>query len=181
MASATVFVDDAVQGRLPAICARTGVPTRSTTVLHSPVGGLGAAAWILVFFGPLGWLALFALAVVGGGREELKVRLPYSDEATAEERPWRLLKALAGLAGAAAIILAVVDPFWSRATWLVLALITLLTSFVAHSVLYFRSVEVKLDASRRWVTLTHVHPSFADAVAARIDEANARHHSGNAG
>ena len=174
VASVTVFVDDAVRGHLPAVCARTGVPTSSRLTVRAPVGGLGAAAWLLLLLGPVGWLVLLFLAVVGGGREEVTVRIPYSERAIAEEQPWRRGRLATGVAGAAAIVLAILHPVWPSTTWLLAALVMLVGSFIAHSVLYFRAVDVSLDGSRRWVTLSHVHPAFAHAVAASVDESRRR-------
>jgi len=63
MSNVTVFVDDAVEGTLPAVCARDGVPTDSSLRRHDDVGdraGLGVA-WLLLLAGPIGWLGLVSL------------------------------------------------------------------------------------------------------------------------
>ncbi len=58
MARAMVFVDDAVLGRLPGVCAKTEVSTADHLVQTVPVdGGQGLGiAWLLVLAGPIGWL-----------------------------------------------------------------------------------------------------------------------------
>jgi len=135
-------------------------------VIHTRVGGLGAAAWVLVILGPPGWLALLLLFALGTGREQLVVRIPYGDRALDAERPWRRLRWASSVVCLAAVALAVLRAPHSVLPWLALALVALIALFVACTVLYFRSVDVSLDGSRRWVTLSNVHPSFADAVAA---------------
>jgi hypothetical protein len=81
MAEVTVFVDDAVLGRLPAICVKDGVATTDRLTLDQDVGwspGFGLAC-LLLLAGPLGWIGLFVLGAVGG--DSLTVTLPYSEVA----------------------------------------------------------------------------------------------------
>ena len=100
MASAMVFVDDAVLGHLPPVCAKTGEATTDHLILTVPVGGsegLGIA-WLLLLAGPLGWLGLVVLQLTRRS-ETLTVRLPFCDAAYValdghateppERRDWR--------------------------------------------------------------------------------------------
>jgi hypothetical protein len=45
-----------------------------------------------------------------------------------------------------------------------IAVAAAVVAVVIHVVLPFRQVGVRLDASRRWVTLSGVHPDFVTAV-----------------
>ena len=64
MAAVTVFVDDAIRGDLPLVCAKTGEPTDLMIRMRQPVGGgLPAAAWLLLLLGPMGIIILVVLAL----------------------------------------------------------------------------------------------------------------------
>src|SRR4029450_2433849 len=62
MADVRVFVDDAVLGRLPDVCAKSGAPADGWLTVTETVGRSGGIAtpWLLLLLilGPLGWLAL---------------------------------------------------------------------------------------------------------------------------
>jgi hypothetical protein len=163
VASTRVFVDDAVNGDLPKLCARAGVPTDSVLRIDKPVGGLGAV-WVLLLLGPFGALAILALLLLGTGRERLTVRLPYSREAEEQDRPWHTARFVAGGVAVAALLAAIGHNWLLRNASLSVAIAAGVVALVSHSVLYFRRVDVELDGSRRWVTLSGVHPDFADAV-----------------
>ena len=166
MASITVFADRAVRGDLPHVCVRTGQSSEIWVQVREAVGGLGAAAWILVLLGPLGWIALAILSTVGTGREMLTVRLPYSHEAwdrLIRRRRIRFAGGLWALGVLGAIAVGVVSAhFWSLAA----AGAGLLVATAAQVMLSFDEVGVSLDATRRWVTLMGVHQAFADAAIA---------------
>ncbi len=76
MATVSVFVDEAVRGRLPMVCAKTGQPADLLVRTTQSVGGLPGAAWLLVFLGPPGWGILLLLALFGSGQESLTARIP---------------------------------------------------------------------------------------------------------
>ncbi|MGH9920166.1 MAG: hypothetical protein ACRD6W_15035 [Nitrososphaerales archaeon] len=162
-----MFVDDAVLGRLPQICIKDGVPTTDTLVVSTPVtsgGGLGIA-WLLVLAGPLGWLGLVVIGAMRRPADMLTVRLPWSEAAYSRLRkakaelwpfalgtPFLLIAALfalgrhsALLAGVLAIGMALCATRWAVALYRIRDC----------------SVLIDLDASRRWVTLSRVHPRFA--------------------
>ncbi len=183
MAQVTVFVDDAVRGTLPQVCVKDGVRTADQLIVREELGdraGLGMA-WVLVLLGPLGWLGLLLISSSRGARGEvLTVQLPMSEAAYQRLRAARRLGRNALIAGALSTIVALMtlptavggtqggvgnpDALTSRAIALV-ACMTLLgaviTRFIADRRVRDGSVQVDLDASRRWVTLSRVHPAFA--------------------
>lgn len=169
-----MFVDDAVRGSLPPVCARTGVPTRKRLTIHEDLtGGLGAA-WVLVFFGPIGWLVLLLVAA-SRRRRTLTVRIPYSDDELGRYvRTARRTVHLALGTGALLLVclvagygLALPDPAPLVVTGLAVLVMggiaVIVNGFLARRLV----VGVDLDASGRWVTLRGVHPAFAAACEAR--------------
>jgi hypothetical protein len=128
---------------------------------------MGAAAWLLVFLGPIGWLALMIL--MGGGRgtgrEILSIQLPYSDEAWtrhAKRKRWRTYAGILCVTALVAGLFSVGGLLYSG--WFVLAGIFFLAALVAHLLLTFDEVDITLDATRRWLTLHNVHESFVAAL-----------------
>src|SRR5689334_4055712 len=85
MSTATVFVDDAVQGHLPMVGVTDGAPAEGLHRIHLTVGGPSGWLWLLLFLGPIGWIVLVALLAFGSGRR-FTVRLPYTYAALARER-----------------------------------------------------------------------------------------------
>ena len=179
MADVRVFVDDAVLGRLPGTCVKEGVATTDRLLLRTPVGDgarLGAL-WLLLFAGPLGWIAFFVLSSSRSARAEvLSVELPFSAPAfarvSAARRSQRRGTLLAGL-GVGLFLLGAItaaglyDP---RSAVLAVCAVGLVIVGLVTSVLGGRAhraalVGVELDASRRWVTISGVHHAFAAAVA----------------
>jgi hypothetical protein len=164
VAAVTVFVDDAVRGDLPSVCVRTGAPATTRVTVDAPVGGGLGLLWLLVLAGPLGLLALLFVAVSRSGRETLAVKLPYSDAAYEKERSLRRARDLALVATFIFILAALIGVLDTRAVWAALAAAGLVASLVMHARLDFRSVDISLDGSRRWVRLSNVNPAFAEAV-----------------
>ena len=172
MATARVFVDDAVLGRLPPLCAKTGVETPDHVVMTVPVGGSEGfgLAWLLVLAGPLGWLGLFVYALVRRV-ETLTVRLPYCDAAYAELFRARRTKRIAALVTAGLFLMALLalipETYTARAAAVALAIVGvgMLLTYIAESRRVRRAaVGVHLDGSRRWVTLSRVSEAFAISV-----------------
>ena len=170
MASVEVFVDDAVRGRLPHVCAKTGVPADGKLRIRQTGGRVGPAV-LLVFLGPLGWIALFVISWAAGRFGELNVRLPYSQRAADHEshlRHDRLIAfAVAGFALLVALLCASRDHETPAGLFAGAAILAAVVGAVQHVRLQRAQVGVRLDASRRWVILTGVHPDFARAVEAR--------------
>ena len=188
----TVFVDDAVRGTLPPVCTRDGVPTIDHLRFRHAVGDgarLGAA-WLLVLIGPLGWIALLFIAFATsrqGGAEVLSVSLPWSRDAYERQRTEDRRRRASGWGAAAgAIVLAIgwASGYLERLPTPLEALVVaslvaasglaLITFLVASAGARRERVTIRLDASRRWVTLGGVHPDFAAAVSARDTRQDAR-------
>lgn len=178
-----VFVDDAVQGRFPRVCARTGRPSDGWLSIDAVVGrsrsmSTTAIVLLILFGGPLGWIVVLLFSP-GQPTDRLRVELPWTVDTQAEVvalRQRRRLAWIASLAGAAGAVLLVVTTA-GGAGWTMSGRVVLVTALVgaigAAAVALAtewqigrRTVGVDLDASRRWVTLTNVHPSFARAVRA---------------
>jgi hypothetical protein len=167
MASVEVFVDDAVRGRLPNVCAKSGRAAEGRLRVVQPYGGLGAG-WLFVFVPGMWWVALLLWAVTGR-RRLLTVRLPYSREALAFEQRLARRRLGAVAIGASAAVAAYV--FRSSGAlvvpFVVVAAVALGAALLMHVAIGWAQVRVRLDASGRWVTLSNVHPWFATAVHAQ--------------
>jgi hypothetical protein len=182
MAQVTVFVDDAVRGTLPSICVKDGVATVDRLVIRDQPGdraGLGVA-WLLLLAGPLGWLGLLIISFARGGRAEvLTVEVPMSEPAYQRIRAARRLRRRAVVVGVLAGVLAMVSltgdrtsggAFEGAALGLIAAVVVVgavITLFVADHGGTNATIGVDLDASRRWVTLSRVHPAFVAACQAQ--------------
>ena len=170
MAEVTVFVDEAVRGWLPDICAKDGVPARGRLRVTEEIGRSNRLGilWLLLLAGPLGWIVLLFVASRSSS-EELAVELPYSDtayERLVHVRRRRTLALAIGALGGIGLLTV------STRAQLGLAGIMLTLGFVGAAMVVVltadyrlgkASVGVRLDASRRWVTLRGVHPAFAAA------------------
>lgn len=173
MAQATVFVDDAVLGRLPPVCVKDGFPTDDVLTLHAQVGngnGLGVA-WLLLLAGPLGWIGLLFVALSRRSGDTLSVQLPFSEAAYERLRQAKRAAMGFGVVAAGLVIGALFALGHHRA--LLAAVLGGVCALAivqwARSVVRVQSctVGVSLDASRRWVTLYRVHPTFAQNVRPR--------------
>jgi hypothetical protein len=176
MADVTVFVDRAVQGDLPRVCVIDGIDTADSLTVRHEIGdeaSLGVA-WLLLLAGPLGWIGFLVVASYRSGRSEvLTVRLPYSAAAYARLQAARRQRRIGwGLvaAGAVAGLIVAVAGLWAAFAALVIGAAVAAGAWggaeVVRSAWRRRglSVNVELDASRRWVTLYSVHPRFAAAL-----------------
>jgi hypothetical protein len=163
MARVEVFVDDAVRGRLPDVCVKTGERADGKFRIEQSWGGIGAG-WILVLLGPLGWIVLAVWAATSR-RERLTVRLPYSTAAFDREARLlreRILAVIVALAlGLAAIVQLASLP---RSVWGVGTAVAVVVAAAIQVRLGWSQIGIRLDASHRWVTLSNVHPDFARAV-----------------
>ena len=181
MAEVTVFVDDAVLGLLPRVCSKRGTPTGSRLRTVEEVGRSNrlGVLWLLVLAGPLGWIALLFLASRDAG-EHLAVEVPLSDEAYDELAAAERLRRLAVVGGIGAVVALLLLGSWAQlqATGVVLlagaVVVTLVAVLVAERRIDRASIGVSLDASRRWVTLSGVHPAFVAACREQQAERPAR-------
>ena len=174
MTSAKVFVDDAVMGRLPQVCAKDGTPTGSRLRIVTEVGRSTrfGILWLLLLAGPPGWIVVALLYAWDPG-ERLAVEVPLSDPSYDRFTQARRQRRLGSACAVAAVALAFVLIFWNgggppAAVLMFGAIFGAAASYVAADRrLTKASIGVDLDASRRWVTLRRVHPDFA---AARRDQ-----------
>lgn len=179
MGTVMVFVDDAVRGTLPRVCAKDGVATGDHMIVRDELGdraGLGVA-WLLLLAGPVGWVGLLIIAMARSGRGEvLTVQVPMSTAAYERLRSaWRLRRGalVVGVVGGFIAVMALTssgsssgDELQSRAIGLIAALAVvgaIVVLFIAEARARRGTVVVDLDASRRWVTLSGVHPAFVAA------------------
>lgn len=178
-----VFVDDAVQGRLPSVCARTGRRSDGWLTMDAVVGrsrsmSTTAIVLLILFGGPLGWIVVLLFSP-GQPTDRLQVELPWTVDTQAEVVALRQRRRLAWMASVAAVAGAVVLVITTAggAGWTMsgrVVLVTLVVGAIGAAAVALatewqigrRTVGVDLDASRRWVTLTNVHPNFARATRA---------------
>lgn len=156
MASVRVFVDDAVNGDLPHVCVYSGMPADVSVSMAVSVGAPHDWRWLLLFFGPIGWLIF---AFTGPSRETLIIELPFASEVVNERRQHAWTR-FAAFVGALALFGA---GFLTASYWLwiwIPALVLVIVAVRAHLKVARLEVGVGLDASRRWVTLTNVHETF---------------------
>lgn len=183
VADVTVFVDDAVLGRLPSVCAKDGTYTDDRLTVSQELGGSSGLgiAWLLFLVGPVGWLVLIVMSSMRQSGGLLTVTLPFSQAAyerlvrrRRERWPWVIIAIVVGSV--------TVDYLVSTSGGdqsLIRTLLGVVAGFVAFICLFgwiasvsrFRKARVgmDLDASRRWVTLRGVHPNFVAAVNQNFD------------
>jgi len=176
MAAVSVFVDDAVRGRLPLVCAKTGEPADLVIRVRQPIsGGPASMAWLLLFLGPPGLLAFVLVLILGAGQEYLTVRLPETEASYRREKQLEHFRL-------AAIVAGLVVPLYGLtvlrgmlpAMWLAMGAAFLVAASALHVKVLQQNIGVRLDASRRWVTLTGVHPNFVHAVQMQEADSTAR-------
>ncbi|HVL28958.1 MAG TPA: hypothetical protein VM390_12470 [Acidimicrobiales bacterium] len=167
MTAVTVFVDEAVRGDFPPVCARTGRPTDDLAWFERPVSGRNWALLLLLLLGPPGWLVLVVLLATDR-RETLTVRLPYSPEAWAADRRLRARSLGTFAAGAAAVLAGYGFTGTGPAgVWFVIGMGLVVGGAALAWARRAADPSFSLDASRRWVTVTNVHPAFVEATLAR--------------
>ena len=165
MAAVSVFVDDAVRGRLPLVCAKTGEPADLVIRMQHPVrSGVSGWVWLLALLGPPGWLALLVVLMLFSSTEYLTVRIPETEAVYARERSLERFRLGAFLAAPFVALCGLVYPGMFPALWFGLAASLLVAGLLLHALVSSEAIRVRLDASRRWVTLSGVHPAFVRAV-----------------
>ncbi|HEY3833530.1 MAG TPA: hypothetical protein VGO03_14625 [Acidimicrobiia bacterium] len=165
MASVEIFVDDAVRGNPPFVCAKTGQPADGLQRIEQKIGGPSALLALLVFVPIVGWCLLLEFIAFSAGRATLTVRVPISRQSLATQHYWRRWW-IGGWAAVAVFVVAAIaralhEPPWM---WLVFAAAAFVVAIAAYAAMCVSMVRVRLDASRRWVTLSGVDPAFRDAV-----------------
>ena len=183
MANVTVFVDDAVLCDLPDVCVIDGITTADTLTFRQQVGGSAGlgVAWLLILAGPLGWLGLAVIALFRQSAEYLTVTLPYSENVQLRRVQAERARLRATVVVFVAFLLAIVAVVQGSSGYDLVALglaafgAGALISLVMHATrIHHLSVQLKLDASRRWVTLCGVSPEFALAVERRASRLSAQ-------
>jgi hypothetical protein len=165
MAAVSVFVDDAIRGDLPLVCAKTGEPADVLIRMCQPVGGgLPAAAWLLLLLGPMGIVILVVLALGWPGAEQLTVRIPETEASFARERQLERWRLAALGAGVFVPLYGALSNAVLPGLWLALGAAFLITAAALHVMVWRQSIGVSIDVTRRWVTFTGVHPAFVEAV-----------------
>jgi hypothetical protein len=170
MATATVFVDDAVRDRLPGVCVKDGIPTADRLAVRTTVGDgarLGVA-WLLVLAGPLGWIALVLIASARSGQAEMLVaQVPMNEGAFERLVAARHTYRATAIGAVALSVGIVVLGALLGADVLLPFVLSVVGGCVAVAVAgnraRGRAIQIGLDASRRWVTVFDVHPAFAEA------------------
>lgn len=163
MAAVSVFVDDAIRGDLPLICAKTGEPADVIIRIRQPVGGMPRVVWLLVVLGAVSFPVIFLLALLWPG-EQLTVRVPQTDASFERERHMQRLRLAALGAGVVVPLAGVMSVGMFLGLWLALGVAFFVVAGALSIMLWRETIGVSIDVTRRWVTLTNVHPNFVEAV-----------------
>lgn len=158
--SIQVFVDDFVAGRLPAVCAITGVATTDQVRFRTNVSPLSPVWLLLILLGPIGWAILLAMAWSSGNY--LVGWLPYHHDEARRRRDRRRLVVTGGVAGAVGIV--ILSLALDSSVLMGLGVLIALVGIGALVILGWSEPRFELDASRRWLTIRRVHPDFVAAV-----------------
>lgn len=161
MTEVKVFVDDAVNGNLPRICVKSGLPADTSMTYETQVGSSNDWRFLLLFLGPIGWIIFF---LTSPGREFLTTEMPYTSGVLRERREHSFRRFAAWGAG----VVLFLAGFLSAGEWPLLwiaGLAAIAYGALEHLRVAKLEVDISLDGSRRWVTLSGVHPNFAAAIA----------------
>ena len=183
MAVATGWIDDVVTGQVPAVCVKSGRPVDVWVRDEAEVRSPSLWLFLLVFVGPVGWIALVALLLVGVGRQRITVELPFATDELDRLKRARANRRHAGVGVAAATVVAILGP-WSGVVFgwvpgmsilMAVAVVSVVLLAVTHLRLWSLEVGVSLDASGRWVTLRDVSPEFAALARAQMQRRSDDH------
>jgi hypothetical protein len=171
-AVARIHVDDLAVGAGPGVCAVTGEPTANRVQVSSAAGGFQGWWLFLVLFGPVGWIALVVLTAVARRPGRVSGILPMTAEAVqrydAVVRVSQRAMIVAGAALAAWIGLLVWsgDGFGNPVIIALSGLVVVgaIVAVGAAIAAPFRWIDLELDGSGRWVTITRAHPDYAGAL-----------------
>jgi asparagine N-glycosylation enzyme membrane subunit Stt3 len=165
VAEVTVFIDDAVLGSFPSLCVKEGIPTSDRLEWRESVGSFGTAGRFLLF-GPIGWL-------LGARRQYVTAKLPFCEFAYRRLRVaqrmltiWITFAVIAALLSLAALAVHSRPSLVVAATLGLGALGATVKAVIEKWRLHYLTVRLELDGSRRWLTISGVHPAFVQAVAA---------------
>jgi hypothetical protein len=161
VAKALIAADRAVTGDLPAVCVRTGERADGYVSIESRAGGPSPWVALLVLLGPIGVVVLLGIAL-GAPGERYTVRLPYHEPAWASIRRIGTMGNV--LLGAAAVTLGAGFLMAQERLGIIAAVVVGVTGLVVRIVSKSMLPRLHLDATRRWVTLSGVHPAFAEAI-----------------
>ncbi|HWI04661.1 MAG TPA: hypothetical protein VNT52_12695 [Acidimicrobiales bacterium] len=165
MAAVSVFVDDAIRGDLPLVCAKTGEPADlKARTRHAVGGGFPLVLWFLLFLGPLGIVVLVVAALFTPRPEYLTVRIPETEESFSRERQMERWRLVALGAGVVLPLLGIVGVGMFPLMWVGAGLGCWMVAGALTWMLWRQSIGVSIDVSRRWVTFSGVHPAFVEAV-----------------
>lgn len=117
-----------------------------------------------MFLGPPGWVVLCGVLLFFPGQEHLTVRVPQTEAAYRRERLLERSRLAAFVVGTATLVYGILQPGLFPALWLALGGACLVAGAALHVMVRRQAIGVGLDASRRWVTLSGVHPDFVRAV-----------------
>ncbi len=179
-ATARIHVDDLAVGAGPAVCAITGVPTDHWVGVSSSEGGFQAWWLLLVLFGPIGWIALLVLAGMGRRTSRVSGVLPISPPALERYNAAVAVAQRAIVATGLALVGWIGWIAWqgggSPAIVAIGAVVGIgvLVWLGASIVAPFRWIDLQLDGSGRWVTITRAHPEYAAALARHNAAVHAR-------
>jgi hypothetical protein len=173
MGEVTVFAEDGVAGCLPGLCVRTGVPTDDQLAVRAQVNAGGThlgKAWLLILLGPIGWVVLVVLALSRRPAGGLVIRVPYSAVARRKLQRTRRCEqasvvAVVALMVAEIVVLLTMPPSMMVISTVMMAgvAVAAVATVVSALLLIPMEVRARLDASRRWVTLSNIGPVFAFA------------------
>jgi hypothetical protein len=158
--SATVLLDDYIEGRLPEVCAVTGVSTDDQVRLRTNVARINWLWYLALFFGPVGWIVLGV--VLFRTRDPLEGWLPYLHEEVLRRRSRRraIIVGAGGVVGVSLVLyLALGAP-----VLLWLCAVAVVGCVLALMVMSTREPRIRLDPSRQWLTISRCHPRFVEAV-----------------
>jgi hypothetical protein len=165
VAEVTVFIDDAVLGKFPPLCIKEGIPTNDRLRWREPVSPLGTAWWPMLL-GPVAWL-------IAGRSGHITARLPFCEFAYRRLQVaqrmltiWITFAVTAYLLSLAALAIRSRASIAAAAALGLGALAATVKAVIEKRRLRYLTVRLELDGSRRWVTISGVHPAFAQAVAA---------------
>jgi hypothetical protein len=154
MARVMVPADVFIEGKFPAVCAKTGAPADRWLAVRANY--LPGWSWLLLLFGILPFLIVAAFAT-----QRLTGMVPVSSRAADRLRQARLFRIAAFVAALGlAVAGAVADQVW---LWQ-LAVAFLFACVLTYLLEVAWSVGGRLDPSARWVQLTGVHRDFAASV-----------------